>query len=374
MYIHQDPAWPNFTWEDKSLLIPLSEVRNLQGKLIGKMEAIGFSLRDEAMLETLTIDVIKSSRIEGENLDTDQVRSSIARKLGMEISGLIPSDRNVEGVVEMVLDATQKYDQPLTKERLCNWHACLFPTGRSGMHKITVADWRKDKKGPMQVVSGPMGKEIIHYEAPSAALLDHEMNYFMEWFNNYNNNHIEPVIKSGLAHLWFVTIHPFDDGNGRIARAIADMQLARADKTNQRFYSMSAQIERQKNVYYKILEKTQNLSASGTKGLLDVTRWLQWFLECLIGALEATEESLEKVLIKAKFWEKHASTIINKRQQLMINKLLDDFYGKLNTSKWAKITKCSQDSALRDIQDLIEKRMLLKEPGGGRSTSYKLIL
>ena len=361
MYIHQDPGWPNFTWDNKSLLIPLGAVRNLQGKLIGKMEAIGFSLREEAMLETLTIDVIKSSKIEGENLDTVQVRSSIARRLGIDISGLIPSDRNVDGVVEMMLDATQKYHQPLTIKRLFNWHAALFPTGRSGMHKITVADWRKDEKGPMQVASGPMGKEKVHFEAPAAELLDNEMNHFIEWFNNGND--IEPVIKAALAHLWFITIHPFDDGNGRIARAIADMQLARADKTNQRFYSMSAQIERQKKVYYEILEKTQN-------GALDVTGWLHWFLECLIGALNATEETLANVLIKAKFWEKHASSIVNERQQLMINKLLDDFRGKLNTSKWAKITKCSPDTALRDIQDLIKKNILLKEPGGGRSTSY----
>ena len=363
MYIYQDPAWPNFIWDDKSLLIPLGEVRNLQGKLIGKMEAIGFSLREEAMLETLTIDVIKSNEIEGEFLDADQVRSSIARQLGMELSGLIQSDRNVEGVVEMVLDAIQKYDQPLTKERLCNWHAALFPTGRSGMNKITVADWRKDENGPMQVVSGPMGKEKIHYEAPSAKSLDHEMELFIEWFNSAID--IEPVIKSGLAHLWFVTIHPFDDGNGRIARTIADMQLARADKINQRFYSMSAQIERRKRVYYQTLEQTQ-------KGSLEVSNWIQWFLECLIGALDATEEILANVLVKAKFWEKNATTIINERQQLMINKLLDDFYGKLNTSKWAKITKCSQDTALRDIQDLITKEILLKEPGGGRSTSYVL--
>ncbi|MFH1321649.1 MAG: Fic family protein [Bacteroidota bacterium] len=363
MYIHQNSAWPDLIWDDKSLLIPLGEVRNLQGKLIGKMEAIGFSLREEAMLETLTIDVIKSTRIEGENLDTDQVRSSIARRLGMDISGLISSDRNVEGVVEMMLDATQKYDQPLTKERLCNWHAALFTTGRSGMYKVTVADWRKDETGPMKVVSGTMGKEKVYYQAPPAELVDDEMSRFINWFNSEKD--VEPVIKSGLAHLWYITIHPFDDGNGRIARAIADMQLARADKTNQRFYSMSAQIERQKKAYYDILEKTQ-------KGSMDVTDWLQWYLKCLIGALEATDVTLAKVLTKAKFWEKHASTIINERQQLMINKLLDDFYGKLNTSKWAKITKCSQDTALRDIQDLIVKELLLKEPSGGRSTSYVL--
>jgi len=363
MYIYQDTSWPDFTWDDKSLLILLSKARNLQGKLIGKMEAIGFSLREEAMLETLTIDIVKSNEIEGKLLNSDQVRSSIAKRLGMEISGLLPSDRDVEGVVEMMLDATQKHEQPLTKERLCNWQAALFPTGRSGMHKITVADWRKEKNGPMQVVSGPMGKEKVHYQAPPAVSVDKEMNRFMKWFNSENN--IEPVLKSGLAHLWFITIHPYDDGNGRIARAIADMQLARADKTNQRFYSMSAQIEHQKKAYYDILEKTQ-------KGSMDVTGWLQWFFECLIGALEATEKTLAKVLTKAKFRENHAATIINERQKLIINKLLDNFFGKLNTSKWAKITKCSQDTALRDIQDLIEKEILLKEPGGGRSTSYVL--
>jgi len=365
MYIYQSSDWPKFHWNIKALLIPLVKVRNLQGKLIGKMEAIGFSLREEAMLETMTVDVIKSSEIEGEILDTKQVRSSIARKLGMDISGLVPSNRNINGVVEMILDATQYYNEPLTKERICNWHAALFPSGRSGMHEITLADWRKDEKGPMQVVSGPLGKEKVHFQAPPAKNIDNEMTDFLDWFNN--DNDIEPVIKSGIAHFWFVTIHPFDDGNGRIARAIADMQLARTDKTNQRFYSMSAQIERQKKEYYQILEKTQ-------KGSLDITNWLDWYLKCLIGALESTEEILAKVLTKAKFWEKHASTIINNRQKVMIIKLLDDFFGKLITTKWAKITRCSQDTALRDIQDLIDKEILIKEPGGGRSTSYKLNL
>ncbi len=363
MYIYQSSGWPKFNWNIKALLILLGKVRNLQGKLIGKMEAIGFSLREEAMLETMTIDVIKSNEIEGEILDTKQVRSSIARKLGMDISGLVHSNRNVDGVVEMILDATQNYNEPLTKERICNWHAALFPSGRSGMHKITIADWRKDEKGPMQVVSGPLGKEKVHFQAPPAKNIDSEMTDFLNWFNN--DIDIEPVIKSGIAHFWFVTIHPFDDGNGRIARAIADMQLARTDKTNQRFYSMSAQVERQKKEYYQILEKTQ-------KGSLDITNWLDWYLKCLIGALESTEEILAKVLTKAKFWEEHASTIINNRQKVMINKLLDDFFGKLTTSKWSKINKCSQDTALRDIQDLIDKEILIKEPGGGRSTSYNL--
>ncbi len=363
MYIYQNTSWPNFIWDDKSLLMPISKVRNLQGKLLGKMEALGFSLREEAMLETLTFDVVKSTEIEGRILNPSQVRSSIARRLGMDISGLIPSDRNVDGIVEMILDATQKYNQALTKERLCNWHAALFPTGRKGMHKITVADWRKDENGPMQVVSGPIGREKIHYQAPPAELVDHEINSFLNWFNTEIT--IEPIVKSGLAHLWFVTIHPFDDGNGRITRAIADMQLARADMTNQRFYSLSAHIEHQKKAYYDILEKTQ-------KGSMDITGWLQWYCQCLINALESTDETLAKVLIKATFWKKHAATSINERQRLMINTLLDNFFGKLKTSKWAKITKCSQDTALRDIQDLMKKGILMKESGGGRSTSYKL--
>ncbi|MBA7530350.1 hypothetical protein ES705_22553 [subsurface metagenome] len=363
MYIYQKTGWPNLIWDDKSILIPLSTARNLQGKLTGKMEAIGFSLREEAILETLTIDLVKSNEIEEEILNSEQVRSSIARRLGMNVSGLIPSDHSIDGMVEMMLDATQKYEQALTKERLCNWHASMFPSGRSSMQKITIANWRKDKDGPMQVVSGAMGKESVHYQAPPAELVNTEMNHFMNWFNSENT--IEPVIKSGLAHVWFVTIHPFDNGNGRIARIIADMQLARADRTNKRFYSMSAEIERQKKAYYDILEKTQ-------KGSMDVTSWLLWFLECLIEALEATDEILAKVLIKAKFWEKHAKTLINERQKLMINKMLDAFFGKLNTSIWAKITKCSQDTALRDIQDLMEKDILLKELAGGRSTSYIL--
>lgn len=370
MYIHQRKEWPSLIWDDKQILVPLSNVRNLQGKLLGKMEAIGFSLKEEAFLETLTIDVVKSNEIEGAYLDVDQVRSSIARRLGMDVPGLISSDRNVEGVVEMMLDATQKYNQELTADRLFGWHSALFPTGRSGIRKILVGDWRDDNEGPMQVVSGPMGRERVHFEAPHAKLLEAEMSKFLFWFNrdlgkNEKDVIVEPVIKSGVAHLWFVTIHPFDDGNGRIARAIADMQLSKAEGTHYRFYSMSAQIERQKEEYYDILEQSQ-------KSKLDITEWLVWYLDCLSNAIESSEEILAKVLLKAKFWKDHASTNLNERQQKIINILLDSFYGKLNTSKWAKITKCSQDTALRDIQDLIDKSILLKEPGGGRSTSYVL--
>jgi len=370
MYIHQRKEWPALKWDDKQILVPLSNVRNLQGKLLGKMEAIGFSLKEEAFLETLTVDVVKSNEIEGAYLDAGQVRSSIARRLGMNVPGMVASDRNVEGVVEMMLDATQNFNQDLTEDRLFGWHSALFPAGRSGIRKIRVGDWRDDNEGPMLVVSGPMGKEKVHYEAPPSKTIDNEIRRFLAWFNTDKSSvkkHevIEPVLKSGIAHLWFVTIHPFDDGNGRIARAIADMQLSRADATPHRFYSMSAQIERQKEEYYDILEKSQ-------KGSMNITEWLTWYLSCMLNALGSSELLLSKVLDKAKFWKIHASTIINDRQKLMINKLLDDFYGKLTTSKWAKITKCSQDTALRDIQDLIGKNVLIKESGGGRSTSYIL--
>lgn len=365
MFIHQRKNWPEFYWNADALMPVLGEARNLQGRLIGKMEAIGFSLRDEANLEILTLDVIKSSEIEGTLLNPNQVRSSIARKLGMDISGLVPSDRNVDGVVEMTLDATQNYTLPLTKDRLFNWHAALFPEGRSGMSKIAVGDWRKDTTGPMQVVSGPMGKEYIHFQAPEAVRVDKEMIAFIEWFN-YKYN-LDPVVKAGIAHLWFVTIHPFDDGNGRIARALADMQLARADAARQRFYSMSAQIRKERKMYYDILEQTQ-------KGNLDITEWLDWFLSCLYRTLISTDKTMEGILKKARFWDNHAAMSLNERQRLMVNKLLEGFTGKLTSSKWAKITKCSPDTALRDIQDLINNNILEKESGGGRSTSYKFLI
>ena len=363
IYIYEHKEWPAFTWDNEAILPQLGKVRNLQGRLIGKMQALGFSLRKEAVLETLTQDVLKSTEIEGEFLNPEQVRSSIARRLGMNISGLVPSDRHVDGIVAMMLDATQKYNKPLTKDRLFDWHAALFPTGRSGMYKIIVGNWRNDSTGPMQVVSGAMGKERLHFQAPSAKIVGQEMQKFMKWFNA--KDYEDPVLKAAVAHLWFITIHPFEDGNGRIARAIADMQLARADESNQRFYSMSAQIRKERNKYYNLLEKTQ-------KGTLDITEWLQWFLDCLHSALVATENILAKVLEKAHFWEKHAAVILNERQRIMINKLLDGFEGNLTSSKWSKINKCSTDTALRDIQDLMNKDILIKDPAGGRSTNYKL--
>lgn len=327
------------------------------------MEGLGFELRNEAVLETLTEDIVKTSEIEGELLNPDEVRSSVAKRLGLEISGLPESSRDIDGLVEMMLDATQKFEVPLTKDRLCGWHAALFPTGRSGMYRITVGDWRKDDQGPMQVVSGPMGREKIHYVAPEAERLETEMNRYFSWYNS--ETRIEPVIKSALAHLWFVSIHPFDDGNGRIARAIADMQLARADRTSQRFYSMSAQIMKSKKEYYDILESTQ-------KGSLDISQWLVWYFNRLTDALDATDNSLSKVLVKARFWEKHSATQLNERQIKMINALLGDFVGKLHSSKWAKMTKVHRDTARRDIQDLIVKGILSDSGEGGRSTNYNL--
>lgn len=364
VYIYQLPGWPQFHWNEQKLVPLLTELHHRQGRLLGRMEGLGFGIREEATLQTLTLDVLKSSEIEGELLDADQVRSSIARRLGMEIAGLVPADRNVEGMVEMMLDATQDHDAPLTDERLFGWHAALFPTGRSGMHKIVVGAWRDNAKDdPMQVVSGAMGRETVHYKAPDADTLDNEMRIFIDWFNNETNT--DALLKTAIAHLWFVTLHPFDDGNGRIARAIADMQLSRADSTSQRFYSMSAQIRKERKEYYAILEKTQ-------KGNFDITEWLEWFLGCLGRSFMATDETLFTVLKKARFWETHAGQALNERQKLMANKLLDGFDGKLNTSKWAKIANCSQDTALRDIQDLVSKNILVKEAGGGRSTSYVL--
>lgn len=365
LYIHKKDNWPDFTWKIEEILNQLSEARNLQGRLIGKMESLGFDLRNEALLDTLTLDVLKSTEIEGEILNPEQVRSSIARKLGMEIAGSVDSDRNIDGMVEMMIDATHNCFKPLTAERLFDWHAALFPMGRSGIFKITVADWRKDTSGPMQVVSGAVGKEKVHFQAPDADLIETEMNRFLKWFNE--NDKIDLVIKAAVAHLWFVTIHPFQDGNGRISRALTDMLLAQSDKTSQRFYSMSAQTMIERKQYYEILEKTQ-------KGDLDITEWIKWFLSGLINALKSTDKILIRVLIKADFWNKHSKTIINERQKKLLNKLLDEFEGKLTSSKWAKIAKCSKDTAIRDINDLIGKGILQKkEAEGGRSTNYELV-
>jgi Fic family protein len=362
-FIHQLDNWPNFTWRLDEFITLLSEARNLQGRTMGRMESLGFDLRNEATLETLTLDVLKSTEIEGEYLNPDQVRSSIARRLGMEIAGSVESDRNVDGIVELMLDATQYCYKPLTAERLFNWHAALFPTGRSGMYKITVANWRTDSTGPMQVVSGAMGKEKVHFQAPGSTLLESEMRRFLDWFNT--NIELDLVLKAAVAHLWFITIHPFDDGNGRITRALTDMLLAQSDGSTQRFYSMSAQIRVERKHYYEILEKTQ-------KGNLDITDWINWFLKCLINALKSTDTILTRVLFKADFWNRHAKTVMNERQKSLLNKILDGFEGKLTSSKWAKIAKCSKDTAIRDINDLINKDILKKEEAGGRSTSYEL--
>ena len=376
-YIHQLNVWPKFIWDYEKILALLGSVRNRQGRLMGRMETIGFPLRSEAFLQTLTLDVLKSSEIEGEILHPDQVRSSIARRLGMNIAGLVSSDRHVDGVVEMMLDATQKFDKPLTKDRLFGWHACLFPTGRSGMCKIVAGAWRDDSRGSMQVVSGPLGRERVHFEAPDAARLDVEMKDFLNWFNC--TAAIDLVLKAGIVHLWFVIIHPFEDGNGRIARAITDIQLARADDSAQRFYSMSVQIRKERNAYYAVLEKIQKKTYSKNadhisvreKGI-DITDWLEWFLACLDRALVTTEISLANVFRKARFWELHPSGLINERQRVMINRLFDGFEGKLTSSKWARIAKCSQDTALRDILELVKKGILVKDSAGGRSTNYLL--
>ncbi len=362
-YIHELKDWPRFRWDEGALAQRLASVRHRQGRLIGRMEALGFDLRAEAVLATLTEDVLKSSEIEGEMLDKEQVRSSIARRLGMDIGALAPADRNVEGVVEMMLDATQKFQAPLTDERLFAWHAALFPTGRRGMTKIVVGAWRDDSSGPMQVVSGPIGRERVHYEAPKASRLESEMAAFLKWFGEDTSH--DPVLKAALAHLWFVTIHPFDDGNRRMARAIADMALAWSEQSPQRFYSMSAQICLERKAYYGLLEATQ-------KGDLDITAWLDWFLECLDRAIEGAEQTLSGVIQKARFWEMFKEHSLNERQRKVINRLLDGFEGKMTSSKWATLTKSSPDTALRDINDLINRGILVREPGGGRSTSYAL--
>ena len=373
-YIHQRSDWPRFTWNHEKLGPMLAHVRHRQGRLIGRMEGLGFVNQNEAVLATLTLDVLKSSEIEGEILNPDQVRSSIARRLGIDIAGAIPAPfakfGDVEGVVEMMLDATQHFADPLTQERLFGWHAALFPTGYGGIHPIRVGGWRDDSKGAMQVISGPISRETVHFEAPAAKRLQQEMDAFLAWVNNANNPSgdevIDPMLKAAVAHLWFVTIHPFDDGNGRIARAIADWALARSEGSPQRFYSMSSQIRAERSAYYDMLERTQ-------KSTLDITDWIEWFLACLDRAIMATETTLGAVFRKATFWDKNSGGTINERQKKMLNKLFDGFEGKLTSTKWAIIAKCSQDTAQRDIQSLIDQGTLVKDAAGGRSTSYSLI-
>jgi Fic family protein len=357
IYIHQLKNWANLQWDEQEFSKLLSNVRVLQGRLMGKVELLGFELKTEANLETLIQDVLKTSEIEGEILNAELVRSSIATRLGLKYSGLENLDRNVDGIVELMLDATQNSNKNLTNERLFGWQASLFPTGRSGMYKIEVGKWRT---GGMQVVSGSMAKETVHFEAPNAMLIESEMKKFLDWYNSTQN--IESLIKAAIAHLWFITIHPFDDGNGRIARAITDMQLSKSDGVNQRFYSMSTEINKQKKSYYTILERTQ-------KGDLDITEWIIWFLECLKKSIVYSNTIIEKTVKKHHFWVKYGGLINNNRQQIMLNKLMDNFEGNLNTSKWAKINKISEDTALRDITDLVNKGILIKA-GSGRSTHY----
>ncbi|MEM1244520.1 MAG: Fic family protein [Pseudomonadota bacterium] len=364
MWIHEQQHWPNFTWDAKTLASKLAETRYYQGRLLGSMENLGFAFKLEASLNTLTNDVVKSSAIEGENLNPEAVRSSIARRLGIDIAGLVPVSCDTEGIVEIMLDATQQFTKPLTKDRLFDWHSALFPTGRSGIHRITVGNWRTIDVGSMQVISGPIGHEKIHFEAPNADRLKKEMKLFLTWFNT--RNHIDLVLKAGIAHLWFVTIHPFADGNGRIARVIGDMALARADGTADRFYSLSSQIEYERKHYYGQLERQQRSS-------LDITGWLEWFLNCLGRAISNAEKTLGNVLFKARLWDKINQNPVNQRQRLIINRMLEDnFQGHMNTSKYAKLVKCSNDTALRDIQDLKQRGIFIQNPGAGRSTSYRL--
>jgi len=363
LYIWQAPDWPQWRYDLAVLARPLAEVSRAQGLLLGRLADVGASTRDQASLLALTDDVVKTSEIEGEHLDVASVRSSIARRLGVDIGVLAPVDRHVEGVVEMVLDATANCGQAVTEERLFGWHAALFPTGYSGMARIKVAAWRDDATGPMQVISGPVGRQKIHFEAPPADRLPSEMARFLDWLNA--DSEVPALLKAGLGHLWFVTLHPFDDGNGRIARAVGDQLLARADGSPQRFYSLSAQIQRDRKAYYEILERTQ-------KGDMDVTDWLIWFLESLHRALDQAHQTLDAVLTKARFWQRWAAAPLNERQVKVLNRLLDGFDGKLSSSKWAALSKCSADTALRDINDLLARGVLRKTAGGGRSTGYEL--
>lgn len=363
MYIWEHPHWPQLFWDEARLSPALADAARKQGYLFGQMGALGFELNSEAQLQTLTLDVIKTSEIEGELLAPAEVRSSLARQLGIDQAGLVPSDRTVDGVVEVMLDATTHFAEPLTTDRLMSWHRSLFPSEQTGLHRILVGAWRDDRLGPMQVVSGPIGREKVHYQAPEALRIPEEMDAFLQWFEHPGS--IDSILYAGLAHFWFITIHPFEDGNGRIARAIADMALARGEMTARRFYSMSAQICRERSAYYEMLEERQ-------KGDLDITAWQEWFIQCVQGALNHSEGALRAILFKARFWERFATEPLNERQIKVINKLLDGFEGKLTTTKWARLAKCSQDTAYRDILDLVDRGALQKNPGGGRSTSYSV--
>ena len=360
-YIYEHKDWTDFSWQDNAINVIFGEVRLIQGQIIGQMNALGFSAKEEATLNALTLDVVKSSEIEGELLNFDQVRSSIARRLGINIAGLVPSSRHIEGVVEMMLDATQRHTISLTEKRLFGWHAALFPTGYSGPYELEVGRYRT---GEMQVISGALGKEKVHYEAVNSKLVKTEMDKFLDWFNN--ENRFDPVLKAAIAHFWFIIIHPFDDGNGRIGRALTDMLLARDEGSRERFYSMSSQILAERKRYYEVLQKVQHSSG-------DITEWLDWFLHCLKKAMLATENTTQKILRKAEFWKIHEHTPINERQRIILNKILDGFEGKLQTSKWAKIAKTSTDTALRDIKDLVEKGILQQTSQGGRSANYELV-
>ncbi len=363
-YIWESDQWPNWQFDRVALSGPLSDVSREQGRLMGRLADVGMTLRDQASLSTLTKDVLKTSEIEGEHLNVESVRSSIARRLGVDIGALAPVDRDVDGVVDMIIDATANSHLSLSEERLLGWHAALFPTGYSGLSPITVGHWRDDATGPMQVVSGPIGRQRVHFEAPPAQRLNKEVSHFLEWINKPSD--MAPLIKAGLGHLWFITLHPFDDGNGRIARAIGDLLLARADGSSQRFYSLSAQIQRKRTAYYTTLERTQKQS-------MDVTDWLMWFLTNLHTAVDQAHNTLDDILSKARFWQHWAGIPLNERQSTMLNKLLDGFDGKLTSRKWAVINKCSSDTALRDINELITQGVLCKSDAGGRSTSYELM-
>lgn len=359
-YIHDYDDWWQFHYDSEQIMNELGRVRSKQGLVMGRMLSLGFVSQDEAMLSNMSLELVRSSEIEGEILNLEEVRSSIARRLGIETAGIVPVSRYVDGIVEMQLDATLNYNKPLTHDRLFGWHNVLFPTGLSGLYRIDVGKYRT---GDMQVVSGAMGKERVHYQAPSAQRVSQEMERFLSWVNN--NDDLDAVLKAAIAHLWFVSIHPFDDGNGRIARALTDMLLARSENSSKRFYSMSAEIKILKKEYYQVLERTQ-------RGSGDITEWILWFLGCLDQALDSTHKTLSSVISKADFWERHRNVSFNERQRKLLNMQFDGFFGKLTTSKWAKIAKCSSDTALNDINDLISKGILRKSDEGGRSTNYVL--